>query len=468
MELTLAVDFGSTFTKVAALDLKNEQLVGIAKAPSTVDTNVMVGLQDAIRSLQEKIGNNELNIKQVFSCSSAAGGLRMVVAGLVNELTTKAAREAALGAGAKVIGTYSYGLSLDDLKDIELIAPDLILLTGGTDGGNTKVMLHNASAIGASSLDVPIILAGNKMAAEAAQSILKNAGKYVVSVENVLPELDRLNIEPARASIREIFMERIIRAKGIDKAQEFVGRTILPTPMAILKGAALLSHGSGDEEGLGELMVIDIGGATTDVFSVAYGHPSSPGVIFKGLPEPYEKRTVEGDLGLRYNALTILDTAGKEKIIHKIETVGGYSIQIKKLEEAVHNLSARVNTVPASKEDFLIDVGLASSAAEIAAGRHAGKIEEIYYPTGKVIVQYGKNLTGIKHIIGTGGIFASGKEPRRILESACFDEKTPDSLRPMNPNFYVDECYILYAVGLLAEEYPSTVLKIIKKHLRKV
>ena len=387
MELTLAVDFGSTFTKVAALDLKNEQLVGIAKAPSTVDTNVMVGLKDAIRSLQEKIGNNELNIKQVFS-SSAAGGLRMVVAGLVNELTTKAARKAALGAGAKVIGTYSYGLSLDDLKDIELIVPDLILLTG-SDGGNTKVMLHNASVIGASSLDVPIILAGNKMAAEAARSILKNAGKYVVSVENVLPELDRLNIEPARASIRDIFMERIIRAKGIDKAQEFVGR-ILPTPMAILKGAALLSHGSWDEEGLGELMVIDIVGATTDVFSVAYGHPSSPGVIFKGLPEPYEKRTVEGDLGIRYNALTILDTAGKEKIIHKIETVGGYSIQIKKLEEAVHNLSARVNTVPASKEDFLIDVGLASSAAEIAAGRHAGKIEEIYYPTGKVIVQYGK------------------------------------------------------------------------------
>ncbi len=468
MELTLAVDFGSTFTKVTAFDLKNEELVGVAKAPSTVDTNVMFGLQESLRSLRKKIGKNKLNINQIFSCSSAAGGLRMVVAGLVNELTTKAAREAALGAGAKVIGTYSHGLNPDDMKDIELKDPDLILFTGGTDGGNTRIILHNAAVIGASKLDVPIILAGNKMAAEEARLNLENTGKYVVNVANVLPELDRLNIEPARASIRKIFMERIVRAKGIDKAQEFVGRTILPTPLAILKGAALLSHGNEDEEGLGELIIIDIGGATTDVFSVAYGHPSYPGVLFKGLPPPYEKRTVEGDLGIRYNASTILDTAGKEKIVRKIETISGHSIQTKKLEKAAHNLSVCADTVPANKEDFLIDVGLASAAAEIAAARHAGKIEEIYYPTGKVKVQYGKDLTGIKHLIGTGGIFAAGIEPRGILESACFDEKIPNSLRPKDPYFYVDECYILYAVGLLAEDYPAKVLKIIKKHLKKV
>ena len=122
MELTLAVDFGSTFTKITALDLVNDELVGIAKAPSTVETNIMVGLHEALGSLQKKIGTNKLNINQVISCSSAAGGLRMVVAGLVNEITTKAAREAALGAGAKLVGTYSQGISPDDMKDVELKA----------------------------------------------------------------------------------------------------------------------------------------------------------------------------------------------------------------------------------------------------------------------------------------------------------------------------------------------------------
>jgi len=468
LELTLAVDFGSTFTKITALDLVNDELVGIAKAPSTVETNIMVGLHEALGSLQKKIGTNKLNINQVISCSSAAGGLRMVVAGLVNEITTKAAREAALGAGAKLVGTYSQGISPDDMKDIELKAPDLILLTGGTDGGNTQVILHNATVLGASRLDVPIILAGNKMAAQEAQHILETAGKYVVSVENVLPELDRLNVEPARTAIREVFLQRIIQAKGIDKAQEFVGNAILPTPMAILKGAALLACGNGTEEGLGEIIVIDVGGATTDVFSVAYGHPSFPGVILKGLPEPYEKRTVEGDLGIRYNALTLLESAGKEKVIQKIEAVDNCSIQSEKLEKAVQYLSDHVDTVPVSREEYLIDVGLASTAVEIATIRHAGKIKEIYYPSGKVRVQYGKDLTGIKCVIGTGGIFASGQEPRRILQSACFDEKNPDSLRPMDPDFFVDECYILYAIGLLAEEFPLKALKIIKKHLRKL
>lgn len=468
MGLVLAIDFGSTFTKVAALDLDHEILAGVGKAASTVDTDIMIGLHKALDDLQKASGLQSLNVEHILSCSSAAGGLRMVVAGLVSELTTKAAREAALGAGAKVVGTFSFGLSPDDVKSIEQLAPDLVLLTGGTDGGNKKVLIDNATVLANSQLNVPVIVAGNKMAAQEAQSLLETAGKYAVRTENVLPELDKLKVEPVRTAIRDIFMERITRAKGLDKAQSFVGQAIIPTPMAVLRGAGLLANGVQEEKGLGELIVVDVGGATTDVSSVAHGHPSRQDYIVKGLPEPYEKRTVEGDLGIRYNAQSIVDIAGSKNIMEKIQSIGRVMLQREKLESAIKYLSTHVDTIPQNEEGFLIDLGLASTAVDIATRRHAGTIQGVYFPSGKAKIQYGKDLTGIKCVLGTGGIFTSGLETRWILKAACFNEKAPESLRPVDPDFFADECYILYAIGLLAEIFPLKALRIIKKHLRKV
>lgn len=468
MGLTLAVDFGSTFTKLVAINLENEELVGVAKATSTVDTDIMIGLNNALEELQKVAGLKRLNIDRILSCSSAAGGLNMVVAGLVNDLTTKAAREAALGAGAKVVGTYASGISPDDIKQIEQIVPDVILLTGGTDGGNEQVIIQNAAAIAASQLEAPIIIAGNKMAAQKVQILLEAAGKYAVRTENVLPELNRLNIEPARSAIRDIFMQRIARAKGLDKAQAFVGHAIIPTPLAVFKGAGLLASGVGEEKGLGELIIVDVGGATTDIYSIAHGHPSNQDAIGKGLPEPYEKRSVEGDLGIRYNAQSILDLTGSEKIIEKMKSVSGAAPEQARLEAAVKYLSSHTDSIPNSEEDFLIDIGLASAAVDIATRRHAGIIEEVYFPSGKVRVQYGKDLTGIKCVVGTGGIFASGREPHWILKASCFNEKNPESLRPLAPKFFVDERYIIYAIGLLAGVSPLKALKIIKKYLKRI
>jgi len=468
MGLTLAIDFGSTFTKVVAIDLDKGDLVGVTQAASTVDTDITIGLHAALRRLQTLIDVERLDTDRILSCSSAAGGLRVVVAGLVSELTTKAAKEAALGAGAKVVGIYSYGLSSDEVKCVEQIVPDLILLTGGTDGGNEQVIIHNAAVLAASQLNAPIIVAGNKMATQKAQALLGAAGKYTVRAENVLPELNRLNVEPVRAAIRDIFLQRITHAKGLDKAQAFAGHIIMPTPMAVLRGASLLASGVGDEKGLGELIVVDVGGATTDVYSIAHGHPSHQDIIVKGLPEPYEKRTVEGDLGIRYNAQSILDIVGSETIKEKMGLVGGAAPQQVNLETAVKYLSSHIDAVPQSEEDFLIDIGLASTAVDIATRRHAAKVEESYFPTGKVRIQYGKDLMGIKCVIGTGGIFAYGREPGWILKAACYNGRNPESLRPVAPGFFVDERYILYAVGLLAEVSALKALKIMKKHLRKV
>ena len=126
MGLTLAVDFGSTYTKVVAFDLPREELAGASYAKSTVDTDLTIGLNSALERLRTAIGRERFDIDKILATSSAAGGLCIVATGLVKTLTTKAAEEAALGAGAKLVGTYSYGLSADDVKEIEKKAPDLV------------------------------------------------------------------------------------------------------------------------------------------------------------------------------------------------------------------------------------------------------------------------------------------------------------------------------------------------------
>lgn len=468
MGLTLAIDFGSTYTKLAALDLDAEELVGWSQAASTVDTDITIGLRTALEKLQTYIGVERLDTDRVLACSSAAGGLRVVAAGLVRQLTTQAAEEAALGAGAKIVGTFSYGLSEDDVSRIEQIAPDIILLTGGTDGGDEKVILHNAEALAASECSPPVVIAGNIKVAKKAQSLFEAAGKYATVVENVLPELNQLNVEPARAAIRDIFMRRITHSKGLDKAQAFVGDIIMPTPMAVLKGASLIAEGAEEEEGLGDLIVVDVGGATTDVYSIAHGYPTREGAITKGLPEPYAKRTVEGDLGIRYNAKVILQIAGKKQIMEKMAlAMGTLPVEVD-LDSAVDYLSCHIGAVPKSEGESYIDIGLASAAVDIATRRHAGKIEEIYFPTGKVWIQHGKDLTKTKTVIGTGGIFAYGEKPLCVLRAACYDHCSPESLRPTNPEFFIDQRYILYATGLLAEVAPVKAIRIMKKYLKRV
>ncbi len=468
MGLTLAVDFGSTYTKLVAVDLKRAELVATSQAKSTVESDITIGLNNAFENLRAVL-RKEPEVENILACSSAAGGLRIVAIGLVKVLTTKAAEEAALGAGAKLVGTYSFGLNEHDVREIEAEkAPDLIILTGGTDGGNRDVLLGNAALVARSHINVPIVIAGNRVAAKEAQAVLIGAGKYAVIEENVLPELDRLNVEPTRARIREIFMNHITHAKGLDRAKAIVGDIIMPTPMAVLKAAALLADGTADEEGLGELVVVDIGGATTDVHSIARGEPADPSIVVKGLPEPYEKRTVEGDLGIRYNAQTILEKAGSQAILDRIACIDPEISSCLDMRDKVICLSRQIDSVPCCEADALVDVGLACTAADISMQRHAGVIREAYFTCGKVKILYGKDLTGVKRMIGTGGIFAYGRESARILKAAAFSNQAPESMRPLDPGFFIDARYMLYAAGLLAQIAPTVALRITKKNLRCV
>ena len=165
------IDFGSTFTKVVAFDLQSETLLARVQAPSTVDTDVNLGLDAALGKLRETVPVAESDIRSALACSSAAGGLRMVCIGLVPEYTTEAGRLAALGAGAKVVGSYSYELTRSELRELEALRPDIVLLTGGTDGGNKRTILHNAEILSSSQAVRNIIAAGNKSAGDELREI---------------------------------------------------------------------------------------------------------------------------------------------------------------------------------------------------------------------------------------------------------------------------------------------------------
>lgn len=468
MGLTLAIDFGSTNTKAVAFDLAAEELMGVAQASSTVNTDITLGLHSALEKLRAAIGIDILQPERILACSSAAGGLRMAAVGLVRQLTTKVAEEAALGAGAKIVGTFSYGLSEEEVKQIEQLAPDIILLTGGTDGGDEKTLLQNARALASSGLNSPVVVAGNKKAAPKAQSWLEAGGKYAIVVANVLPELDRINVEPARDAIRQIFMRRIVHAKGLDRARSLVGEIIMPTPMAVLQGAKLIAEGAMSEPGLGDLIVVDVGGATTNVHSIAHGHPSRQGAIVKGLPEPFAKRTVEGDLGIRYNARVILQIAGEKILKEKLTLLMGSQPAKIDLEAITEYLACHVGALPHTAEQSKVDIALANTAVDIATRRHAGRIEEVYFPTGKAWIQQGKDLTRTKYVIGTGGILAYGEDPLSVIKAAGYNPQCPESLRPTSPEFYIDKRYIMFAIGLLAPTDPVKALKIMKKYLMKV
>ena len=463
-EIGIFVDFGSTYTKVAAIDLDEEVIIGQGWAESTVKTDLTIGLKAAIEELEQEAQKKCVDASKLrLACSSAAGGLRLVVIGLVPSLSLSAGRMAALGAGAKLVGNYSYKLNQSEIKEIADLAPDIILLVGGTDGGNEEVILHNAHALAELGILAPVIMAGNKVCADEVRRILETDQRLVKVVDNVLGELDRLNVEASRMAIRKVFMQRIVHAKGLDKAEQLVDSVIMPTPMAVLKGAQLLSVGAGKEKGLGDLIVVDIGGATTDIHSLADGYPKSDNVGRKGIPEPFAKRTVEGDLGLRFNALSILEVAGEQRLLENIKLESPVPI-----EERVRHLAENTGTVPTDEHDFWLDIGLARVATEIAVERHAGHLEQIYSPYGVSFTQAGKDLTEVKIVIGTGGIFARGREPLQILKGALFSGKDPLSLRPKSPEFFIDSRYILYAIGLLSEKAPEKALRIGKKYLQEI
>ena len=444
---------------MVAIDLEKEIFLGSSYYPTTVETDVMIGFQDALDVLNKKIFKKDEDYNLKLACSSAAGGLGIVAIGLVPISTSHAAKIAALGAGGKVLKVYSFKLTSDEREEIENLKPDLILLSGGTDGGNEDVILHNAEVISQLRIDVPIVYAGNKCSATKTKWILERNDKSVSIIKNILPELNNLNIEPVQGLIRKLFLSNIIRAKGISKRMEFLSSVLMPTPSAVLKAGLLLSKGTDGEEGIGDLMLIDVGGATTDVCSYSFGIPGSGGFVMKGLPQPYTKRTVEGDLGIRYSAKSLLNAAKNENYIKK------WKIEIKNLDEKVDKLSKNIDFIAENENDINIDELLSKISTRIAVNRHAGKFQTKYTPMGSLNILYGKDLRHVPIVLGTGGGIVKAKNPKAVLEKSIFGEDEPFILKPKSSKFLLDKDYIMFAIGLLSQKMPDLALRLLKKHL---
>ncbi len=457
----LLIDFGSTFTKLRAVDLEAAQIIGSGQGPSTVATDVTEGLEKALADLERRIGRLP-QFKHRLACSSAAGGLSMVTVGLVPELTAEAARRAALGAGAKLTATFAYRLTEQDAAQIETLRPDIILLAGGTDGGNREVIVANARRLAALPLICPVVIAGNREAADEVAALLGEDGKPVSIAANVMPEFNRLDVEPARAAIRQVFIDRIVHAKGIDRAATMFDAVLMPTPAAVLEGARLLADGIGGRRGLGPLVVVDIGGATTDVHSVADGAPTREGVVPHGLPEPVVKRTVEGDLGMRVNAKTIAEAVGFEALA----TAAG--LQAAHARDLLDQWTANVERLPQSDDERRLDRALAETALTLAVARHAGTIAIVQTVTGPVSMQTGKDLSDVGALIGTGGVLAHGDGGAAMLARCLADAAEPHSLRPRAPDLYLDREYLLFACGLLKDTEPEAALTLGLRHMHPV
>ncbi len=456
MRAILLIDFGSTYTKLTAVDLDSETVLGTAQSFTTIFTDINDGLNNALAILEEKTG--KLDFVETYACSSAAGGLRMVTSGLVPELTGEAAKLASLGAGAKVVGVYAFQLTEDDMEDIRASKPDIFLLVGGTDGGNTECILHNAKMLADMKPEFPIVVAGNRSAARQCQRILEGCEVYVCP--NVMPKFGVLKIEDTQKQIREIFLNRIVQAKGLSKATALLSDIMMPTPSAVLQAMELLAQGYEDEVGIGELVAVDVGGATTDVYSVADGMPEHMNTVFKGLPEPFAKRTVEGDIGMRYSIRGIVDAAGADRIAQ----LSGLTVS--RVEELVSYLAQHTDIVPDDDAELeALDFALASMAIEEAVSRHAGTIEETYTMMGQTYVQEGKNLTKVRQIVVTGGSLIHTRRTAEIAAHALYSPAQPASLRPKKANVWVDRTYIMAAMGLLSVHYPQAALRIMKKEL---
>lgn len=461
MSRYLMIDFGSTFTKLTAVDTQTEDVIATASHFTTVATDITIGYENALKKLYAKIGE-EIKFDKIIACSSAAGGLKMAAIGLVDELTLEAAKRVCLGAGAKVELSFSHHLTSADIKLINERNIDIILLSGGTDGGNTECVLYNERMLAESGIKIPIVYAGNKNCDDEIIAIAEKYGLSEYICSNVMPRLNVLNILDAREKIRSIFLKNIIEAKGIKKIEQKIDKIMLPTPEAVLNAAKLLSLGYMHERGLGEIVLADIGGATTDMYSMSSPSAKRSDVIIKGLEEPYAKRTVEGDLGMRYSALGVLSALTEEEIATLNEDEG---VDLKKELIFRHE---HVDSVPVDEHGAHIDRIMGRICVDKAMGRHVGKMEELYTPMGLVYNQYGKDLSQVRYVIGTGGVLVKNDNPYEILKKVEYSLSKPLELRPVRPQYLLDADYIFAAMGLLSEIEPLLALKILKKHLKKI
>ena len=447
----LVAEIGSTTTIVNAFDglgSASPRFVAQGKAPTTVlDGDVRIGLRNAVDDLLSHTDEISLTYDRMLASGSAAGGLRMTVHGLVRDMTVRAAEAAALGAGAIIVQTTAGKMNEFDLEDLNATRPNLILLAGGTDYGERETSVYNMRAIAASGRKTPVIYCGNVQNRTIVSKIAQENDIPLSIADNVYPRLDELNVESVRKVIHAMFEKHIVNAPGMEHIRDMVNGSILPTPGSVMLASQLLY----DE--IGDLVVIDIGGATTDVHSVTDGSPEIVSMMTS--PEPKAKRTVEGDLGLYINAHNLVDRLGTEALN-------------KELWIDTEAVMQNYKPIPETETQFRLTERLCLEAGLVALDRHAGKLRHLYTPQGRRTIAEGKDLTAIRWMVGTGGALTRLPNHERILRTIADCNKSRMQLLPSPGTVRIlfDNDYIMASVGVLSKEDPESALRLLKESIR--
>lgn len=399
--LIACVDVGSTWTKGALVTAAGE--LRATAQHRTTPPEVL----DGVAEVQAALGDAD----EVIVCSSAGGGLRLAVVGQERLISAEAGHRVALSAGAKVVHVSAGPLA--NVRDLRAAQPDVILLVGGTDGGDTKVLLHNAAALARNRVRAPIVLAGNvKVQAETLDLL---AGRTVIATDNVLPDVGELAPGPAREAIRSVFLKHVIGGKGLSRGPRFQQLVRAVTPDAVLRGVAHLA--AAHEE---PVLVVDVGGATTDVYS-SVSTQDEQGAV--GLP--VDRRTVEGDIGMRWSARGIVAEAVAERLIAPGE-----------LDSQADRRATDIDFVPTTAEESDVDIRLAALAAVVAVRRHLA------------MGPLGPRGAGL--VVLSGGVFRHADDVTSVARGLQSDPVLRAVLK--HAKVVVDRDYVLAPAGLLVQD----------------
>jgi uncharacterized protein (TIGR01319 family) len=474
INVILATDCGSTTTKAILIEKRDGEyrLIVRGEAPTTVEApfeDVTMGVLNAVGEVEELSGRRLLDEKGTIlkstngkegsdiyiSTSSAGGGLQMMVAGVVRSMTAESAERAALGAGAivmDVIASNDKRLPHQQIERIRHLRPDMILLSGGIDGGTTTHVVELAELVSAADprprlgtgYQLPVIYAGNIEARKAIKETLD--GKVSLDiVENIRPVLERENLLPAREKIHDLFMEHVMaQAPGYRKLMTWTDTPIMPTPGAV----GMIMKRIADEEGI-EVVGVDIGGATTDIFSVFQG-------VFN--------RTVSANLGMSYSVSNVFAETGLPNVMRWVP----FDMDERDLRNRIKNKMIRPTTIPQMLEELVFEQAIAKEALRLAFIQHKSfatvlkgvqqqrTIADAFEQTisGLTLV----NMMSLDMLIGSGGVLSHA--PRRQQAAMMLiDGFLPEGVTRLA----VDSIFMMPQLGVLSEVHPQAAVEVFRK-----
>ncbi len=472
LKVILATDCGSTTTKAILIEKKGEEYRQTyrGESPTTVEApfeDVTRGALNAFAELEELSGRKILDGEKIImpardnvgvniyvSTSSAGGGLQMMVAGAVKTMSAESAQRAALGAGAivtDVIASNDKRLPHERIELIRQHRPDMILLSGGTDGGTVSHVVELAEQIAAANpkarlgttFKLPVLYAGNKDARDIISKVLEEK-TYLQIAENLRPTLEAENLMPARQKIQELFLEHVMaHAPGYKKLMTWTSTPIMPTPAAV--GAIIESKAKRD--GI-NIVGVDIGGATTDVFSVFDGNFT---------------RTVSANLGLSYSISNVLAEAGVENILRWIP----FDMDEADLRNRVKNKMIRPTTIPQTLEGLQMEQAIAREALRLAFEQHKSlavglkgiqRVRDISETFKEAKVETLVDMLKLDLIIGSGGVLSHA--PRRAQAVLMLiDAFLPEGVTRLG----VDSIFMMPHLGVLSSIHPEAAQEVFEK-----